>query len=49
MNFPWVVPMRFDNEGNNGSDGHEGMNVWGFGWYPSHIDDAPFAERKGKT
>ena len=45
----WVVPMRFDNEGNNGSDGHEGMNVWGFGWYPWHIDDVPFAERKGKT
>ena len=26
----WVVPMRFDNEGNNGSDGPEGMNEWGF-------------------
>ena len=42
----WVVPMRFDNEGNNGSDGHEGMNEWGFDWYPWHIDDLPFAKRK---
>jgi hypothetical protein len=42
----WVVPMRFDNEGNNGSDGHEGMNVFGFDWYPWHIDDVPFAERR---
>ncbi|MFZ0563658.1 MAG: hypothetical protein WAM43_18760 [Terriglobales bacterium] len=31
--------MRFDNEGNNGSDGHEGMNVFGFDWYPWHIDE----------
>jgi hypothetical protein len=40
----WVIPMRFDNQGNNGSDGHDGMDVWGFG--PWHIDDVPFAERR---
>jgi len=44
-----VEPMRFDNEGNNGSDGHEGMNVWGFDWYPWRIDDVPFAERRSSA
>jgi len=41
-----AVPMRFDSEGNNGTDGWEGMNVWGFDWYPWHIDDMPFEERR---
>ena len=41
-----VIPMRFDNEGRNGTDGQEGMNEWGFDWYPWHIDDVPFAERR---
>jgi hypothetical protein len=40
----WVIPMQFDNEGNNGSDEHDGQDVYGFG--PWHIDDVPFAERK---
>ena len=40
----WVVPMRFDREGKNGTDGHDGQDVYGFG--PWHIDDVPFAERK---
>jgi hypothetical protein len=39
-----VVPMRFDSEGKNGTDGHDGQDVYGFG--PWHIDDVPFAERK---
>ena len=43
----WVVPMRFDSNGENGTDGNEGMNEWGFDWYPWHIDDMPFAERRG--
>lgn len=42
----WGEPFWFDNEGKNGTDGHEGMNVWGFDWYPWHIDDMPFAERR---
>jgi hypothetical protein len=44
----WVVPMRFDSNGENGTDGHDGWDVHGFG--PWHMDDMPFAERKaGKT
>jgi len=39
-----VVPIQFDNEGNNGSDGMEGWDVHGF--EPWHIDDMPFAERR---
>ena len=42
----WVGSMRFDSEGKNGTDGHEGMNEFGFDWYPWHIDDVPYAERK---
>lgn len=44
-----VETMRFDNEGNSGTDGHEGMNEWGFDWYPWHIDDVPFAARRRST
>jgi hypothetical protein len=40
----WAISVHFDNEGNNGSDGHDGMDEWGFG--PWHIDDTPFAERR---
>ena len=38
------TPMWFDNEGNNGTDGHDGQDVYGF--FPWHIDDVPFAERR---
>ena len=40
-----VIPVRFDSEGKNGTDGHDGQDVYGFG--PWHIDDVPCAERKG--
>jgi hypothetical protein len=47
LNFPnWVEPFWFDSEGKNGTDGNEGMNVCGFDWYPWHIDEVPFAERR---
>jgi hypothetical protein len=47
LNFPnWGEPFWFDSEGKNGTDGHEGMNVSGFDWYPWHIDEVPFAERR---
>lgn len=39
----WAVLVHFDNEGNNGSDGRNG-DEWGF--YPWHIDDMPFEERR---
>ncbi len=37
----WVVPMRFDNEGNGEPDGQD---VYGFS--PWRIDNIPFAERR---
>jgi hypothetical protein len=40
------IPMWFDSNGENGTDGHDGQDVYGF--HPWHIDDMPFAERRGK-